>query len=266
MPTHIPCYTFITNTSSTTPPTGGMASTAVLFVLIITMGELMLTPLGSAGGSAGGELTPRRSPGGSSAGGELTPPRSGGGTASEFMPAGSAGGSATTTTAGVSALLRDELSLVDLGSNCSSDCLWCLASNIGSCLVHLFVCPDPLVVVQCFAGKFIFIVNCIGTGGSGSGEGQLTTTGSAGATASQLVPAGSAGGGSAATRTAHLSALLRNEFAAADVGIKCSADCIQCLAASILPCIVDGLLCYDPLELAVCFAGNLKIIVECFGT
>ncbi|RCV19746.1 LOW QUALITY PROTEIN: hypothetical protein SETIT_4G000200v2 [Setaria italica] len=163
MPTHIPCYTFITNTSSTTPPTGGMASTAVLFVLIITMGDLMLTPLGSAGGSAGGELTPPRSPRGSSAGGELTPPRSGGGTAaSEFMPAGSAGGSATTTTAGVSAVV------------------WCLASNIGSCLVHLFVCPDdPLVIVKCFVGKFIFIEECLGTGGSASGEGQLTTTGSA---------------------------------------------------------------------------------------
>ncbi|CAO2143159.1 unnamed protein product [Urochloa humidicola] len=218
--------------------------------------ELKATTAAAGGSSAAGEpqLTPPRSAGGSSAGGELmTPAGSARGSAVELMPPGSA-----------SAFLRQQLSLADLGSNCSTDCLWCLSENIGSCLVHAIMCPDPLVVVQCFVGKFLIIEDCFG--GAGGKEGQLTTTGSA--ASDDLVQGGSAGAARAttATRTAQLSALLRIELAIPGVGIKCSDECIECLTDSIGSCIIDAVVCFNPLELAVCFAVKSKIIVECFRT
>ncbi|RCV32449.1 hypothetical protein SETIT_7G003800v2 [Setaria italica] len=221
-----------------------------------TTGEL--TPPGAAGGIAGGsELTPP-GPAGDIAGGKTTTPGSGGGSGNELTP-GSAGGSATTT-AGVATLLQQELSLLDLGSNCSVDCMRCIFFTIVPCFADGIICLDPLVVAMCFIENIDLVENCFGTGeGSASGERKLTTPGSAGGPASELMPG--LAGASATT------ALPRQELGLLDdIGRNCSNDCKDCLLNSIGSCAIGGIICGTPWGVFTCLIQRFSIIVGCFGT
>ncbi|OQU81665.1 LOW QUALITY PROTEIN: hypothetical protein SORBI_3006G099001 [Sorghum bicolor] len=269
-----------------------MASAAVFFTLIIITAMAggsarELTPPGSTGG----ELAPLASAAGGRARGKFalmtaTPGSAGGltatlpgsvaagGSASEIMPAGSAGAA---TTAGISPLLRKKLTLLldqlDFGRNCSSlDCIGCLLETIGSCLAHGLTCVHPGTMVECFVGKFIIIEHCFGTGermtlgsaGGAGAEGELMPRpGSTGGGAGELTtPAG----GSSTTRTAGVSALLRQELALADLGSNCSDNCKHCLLDNILSCSFDAATCVDPWEFIRCLVENFFALKECFGT
>ncbi|GJN41118.1 hypothetical protein PR202_gn00448 [Eleusine coracana subsp. coracana] len=120
------------------------SSTAVCFVIVLTMGQLML---GSAGGSAASELM-------------TTPGPAGGSTTEQLMP-GSAGRSAMPGGAFATAMLQQEFALLDLGS-CSIDCKHCLLDSFESCFDAMF-CFHPWSFVGCFVKKLIVIESCLST-------------------------------------------------------------------------------------------------------
>lgn len=134
MPTHIPLLPSLSPIGSPqtqqrpatpTGPAGMASSTAVYFVLVLTVGQLML---GSAGGS----------------------------TTEQLMP-GSAGPSAMT--GGASALLQQEFALLDFGS-CSNDCKSCLLDSFKPCFDAMF-CFNPISLLPCVVNKFSIIQECL---------------------------------------------------------------------------------------------------------
>ncbi|CAL5013330.1 unnamed protein product [Urochloa decumbens] len=268
-----------------------MASTAVvLFVLIVTMGSAggIAGGEGSAGGGSGGEVMPPLGPaGGSVAGGErelmTTPGSAGGGSGGEVMPpprpaggsvaggGGSGGGrGSATTTAGISASLLQEFGFdLDLGGNCSLSCWTCLLEIVSSCLADGLTCEDPLAMAYCYVGKSAIMEDCFDDDDTGS---KLTTSsGSAGGNKLMTsTPAGSAGGNAIATTTttpAGVSALLRQAELPHQlvlIGRDCDADCENCLFDGIWSCVVDGVICGNPLGLLKCFVEKGLTIEECF--
>ncbi|CAL4999631.1 unnamed protein product [Urochloa decumbens] len=258
-----------------------MASTAViLFVLIITMGcaggiagsegELS-TPVPAGGGSGGEVMPPLGSAGGSVAGGErelTTTPGSAGGSGGEVIPPGPAGGSATTT-AGISASPLQEFGFdLDLGGNCSLGCWTCLLEIVSSCLADGLTCEDPLAMAYCYVAKSAIMEDCFDDDDTGSSK-LTASSGSAGGNKLMTTPSGSEGGNAIATTTttsAGVSALLRQEspHQLVLIGRDCDADCENCLFDGIWSCVVDGVICGNPLGLLKCFVEKGLTIEECF--